>query len=238
MSNGIYCALSGAIAQSTALEATATNLANASTTGYQSETPIFHEVLSKTGASPQLRFAALQATALGGERGAVRVTERDLDCALPENVFLAVQSAGGERYTRNGSLQVLPDGALQVAGHPVLSEAGTPISVTPGAAASISPDGEILVAGEVAGRLKLVSFPDAAYLSHEGATLLAATATSGPATAATGKLVPGALEESNASPVKGMTDLMSAQRMFEAFQRAIDAFNDADRRCATTVAGV
>ena len=236
MSNGIYCALSGAIAQSTALEATANNLANASTAGYQSETPIFHEVLSRAGTSDELHFTAVRATALGGERGAVRVTDRALDCALPEGVFLAVQAPGGERYTRNGSLRVLPDGALEASGHPVLSEAGTPITVPLGAAASLSAEGEVIVAGEVAARLKLVSFSAPGYLAHEGATLLAGTPSSGAATAASGPLVPGALEESNASPVKGMTDLMSAQRLFEAFQRAIDAFNDADRRAATTIA--
>ena len=35
-----------------------------------------------------------------------------------------------------------------------------------------------------------------------------------------------------------MTDLVTASRTFEAFQRVIDAFRDADRKVTTTVPGV
>ena len=48
------------------------------------------------------------------------------------------------------------------------------------------------------------------------------------------RLTVGALEESNASPVTAMTEMLSATRMFEAFQRAIQTFHEADRRVATT----
>ena len=46
MSKGIYVALSGAVAQENALEATASNIANASTTGYQRLRPVFRQVLA------------------------------------------------------------------------------------------------------------------------------------------------------------------------------------------------
>ena len=45
----------------------------------------------------------------------------------------------------------------------------------------------------------------------------------------------GRLEQSNASAVKAMTDLMTATRMFEAMQRAITTFSSVNRRLVTTV---
>ena len=46
MSDGIYVALSGAIAQASSLDTTATNLANASTDGYQRVRTVFREALA------------------------------------------------------------------------------------------------------------------------------------------------------------------------------------------------
>lgn len=238
MGDGIYCALSGALAQQTALDATATNLANASTAGYRTETPIFREVLRQAGPMGTLRFAEVQATAMSSDPGALRSTGRDLDVALPDKVFLAVQTDAGERYTRAGSLQVRPDGTLSTKdGRPVLSDKDAPIKLPPGAAPLISSSGEISTKDGPLGRLKLVSFAEPAWLVHEGSTLLASTNDSGQATAAAAEITVGALEDSNASPVAAMTQLLSASRMFDAFQRAIETFHESDRRVATTTPG-
>jgi flagellar basal body rod protein FlgG len=48
----------------------------------------------------------------------------------------------------------------------------------------------------------------------------------------------GTLEESNANVVGSMTELVDASRTFEAFQRVIDAFRDADRAAVTTLPSV
>jgi flagellar basal body rod protein FlgG len=50
-----------------------------------------------------------------------------------------------------------------------------------------------------------------------------------------GPIQVGQVEESNANVVGAMTDLVTATRTFEAFQRVIDAFRDADRKVVTTV---
>jgi len=57
MSDGIYAALSGAVAQGMALDSTATNVANAATAGYHGQRPVFHEMLSRAGGST-LRYTA------------------------------------------------------------------------------------------------------------------------------------------------------------------------------------
>ena len=95
---------------------------------------------------------------------------------------------------------------------------------------SISEEGDVLADGEPLARIKLVSFREPPLLSKEGALLFAPTAPSGQPEIASGKLRVGELEESNANPVVAMTELLATSRLFDAFQRAIDTFRDADRR--------
>lgn len=237
MSKGIYTALSGAIASSTALDVTAENLANASTAGFRKLRPVFREVLERESA-PRLspahgHFTQIGSTAIDATPGALRTTGRSLDVALPEGAFIAVSAAGGgEQYSRAGSLVVSADGALTLGGAPVVDESGQPILVGVGDASdvSIASDGAVLRGADPVGRLKIVTFDAPSALSPVGGTLYAATPESGEATVTSTELAVGALEESNASPIDAMSELVKATRTFEAYERAIDAFRDADRR--------
>ena len=60
MGDGIYAALSGAIAHQTSLETTATNLSNASTAGFRAIRPVFQEVLAREeGPGQPVRFSTV-----------------------------------------------------------------------------------------------------------------------------------------------------------------------------------
>ncbi len=239
MSRGIYVALSGAVAQETALESTAQNLANASTPGYQKNRAVFREVLAgATNNSKQsrLRYAAIDGNGVDATRGALRSTGRALDVALPENVYLAVTTPGGERYTRAGALTMTADGSLcTVGGAKLVKGDGKPIVLDRNAGEPvIGPDGTVSQNGSAVAKVRLVS-ADAATLAHEGAGLLVART---PPTAAKNAILEvGTLEESNATPMAAMTELVTATRTFEAFQRMIDTFGEIDRRVLTTVPG-
>ena len=87
-------------------------------------------------------------------------------------------------------------------------------------------------------RVKLVSFPQPQNLTHDQGPLLISSAASGSATPAKGPVQVGLIEESNANDVGAMTDLVTASRTFEAFQRNIDTFREADRKVVTTVPDV
>ena len=116
MSDGIYVALSGAIAQSTSLDVTAANLANAGTDGYQRNRPVFREELMRAGSGssePGSRYTSIASTQLDTTRGALRPTGNALDFSMPEGTYLSVSTARGERYTRAASLSVSRDGTLQ-----------------------------------------------------------------------------------------------------------------------------
>lgn len=239
MSKGVYSALSGAVATQVALDTTAQNLANSSTAGYQRLRPIFREALAvaqrpnapRDPATP--RFTAPRGTVIDLSPGVRRQTGRPLDVALPDRTFLAVSTARGERYTRAGEIEVSPEGTLRAGGGDLVSEDGTPIQVDPAAEVEIGADGQVSANGEALARIKLVEFQEPRLLTLEGAALFSANQQSGTPTIASGELATGQLEESNASPVVAMTDLLTASRLFDAYQRAIDTFRDADRKIVT-----
>lgn len=236
MSHGIYSALSGAVAQETLLETTANNLANASTTGYQASRVVFHEALARAAAGqPGLRFSEVSGTVIDLSPGELRETGRPLDIALAPGDFLAVSTPRGERYTRAGGLSLGADGILRASsGDPILREDGKPARAAAGAALTIGTDGALRAGGAPAGRLRIVSFPTPAALERDGGPLLGPGGAGAPAPSAQ-RIRVGVLEGSNASPVRGMTELLQSTRLFEAFQRAIEAFHEADQKVISTV---
>src|SRR6478672_3388640 len=102
MSDGIYSALAGAIAQERTLSVVANNVANANTTGFQGDRVAFSEIAAKqTGAQQQpLRFVSLDQTRIDMQSGGIEFTGNPLDLALQGDAYFAVQAPGGERYTR------------------------------------------------------------------------------------------------------------------------------------------
>jgi flagellar basal-body rod protein FlgF len=240
VADGIYVALSGAIAQSTNLDTTAANLANASTDGYQRVRTVFREELSRAGTKePGSHYALLDGTRLDTTRGALRPTGNALDFAMPEGTYLAVSTPRGERYTRAASLSVGIDGGLRTAhGDAVLGEDGKPIKVAGNSSAlRIDNSGQLWNGSDVTAHIRLVTFAQPQDLAHDQGPLLAATPAAGSPSPSRGPLEIGQIEESNSNVVGAMTDLVSATRTFEAFQRVIDAFRDADRKVVTTVQG-
>ncbi len=237
MSDGIYAALSGAIAHQTSLESAATNLANSSTTGYRAIRPVFQEVLAKEGAEKdRIHFSSVTSTSVDTSSGGLKRTDRPLDIAMGQNTFLAVDTPTGERYTRAGSLMVAPDGALMTQnGHPVLNEVQTPLEgIPPNANVTITDAGEVKADGQSVGFLRLVTFDRPKDLTYEGAHLVSAE-NAGALNVSDEPITVGVLEQSNASPVRAVTDLMMATRMFDAMERAISTINTVDKRLVTSV---
>lgn len=241
MTDGMWPALSGALAQQRLLDVTANNVANASTPGFRGDTLAFREVLGRaTGmAGKQLRYTRVDTQSLDRSVGTVETTGRALDVALPAEGFLVVQTPRGERYTRSGQLRVGSDLLLRTAeGSTVLADNHRPIQIANAAAADkihVGEDGTVSVDGASVGRLLLVDFADAAALEKDAPTVLRATDKSGAARQAAVKVMSGALESSNVSAVKGMVDLVTISRAFDACQRVLDGMREADKRGIASV---
>jgi len=71
MGNGIYIALSGAVAQSSALDVVANNVANASTTGFRADRLAFTKALGQAKAKDQA-YVQVAATRSASSAGAIK----------------------------------------------------------------------------------------------------------------------------------------------------------------------
>ncbi|MCU0674524.1 MAG: flagellar hook-basal body protein [Myxococcota bacterium] len=240
MSDGIWSALSGAVAQQRSLEVVANNVANVNTVGFRADRVVFREVLSQVapdGPAPaSLRFVAVDETVADRSAGALQDTGHPLHAALEGDGYFAVRTPAGERYTRAGAWSTDDAGTVRTAdGHAVLIDdprGPRPLELPRGyRELSLSERGEVVVDGTNLGRLRVVSFAEAP--DKEGLTLF-----TGRAPRAIGEDVrvrQGFLESANVNAVAGMNELITVNRSFEAFQKVIDGFRALDERTARDV---
>jgi flagellar basal body rod protein FlgG len=244
MSTGIWAAASGTLAQASALDVAANNIANASTPGFRADRTIFRQQLVQAmgnDGTRSLRYALVQTVEPDQAQGEFTRTDRPLDVALTDpQALLVVSTPRGERYTRAGSLQLKSDGTLVTTqGDPLLGTNRQPLRVNPNAReVKVSPNGSLQVDGEDTGnRLLTVTFPNPTTLQKEGQILLRAGPGSGGPRSVTTTLETGVLERSNASAIQSMSDLVTTSRQFEIMTRIMEAFSAADRRAATDIIG-
>lgn len=265
-SKGIFSAVSGAMAQSSRLDTIANNLANVNTTGFKKDRQVFSEYLTsfekqndviqvpRVPASIE-SFYDMQGgdtayvnpagTYTNFEQGALRSTGSPLDVAIEGKGFFEVSAPQGLRFTRSGSFQIDAAGRLVTKeGFPVLREGqGGPaqrIIQTSSRNLTISKGGEIFDGGNNIGKLAVSTFAVDDDLQKVGGSLygLKGNAVSGPVPAPEAKLAQGFLEGSNVNVVEEMTDMITANRVFEAAQQAIKATDQMDDKLINTVGKV
>lgn len=244
-SNGIYPALSGAVAQSQALDNVSNNLANVSTTGFRAQRLNFREVLSRAQparAKNDQRFVQIGTAQSDPAPGLVRPTEQPGDVALSGPGLLAVRTPAGERYVRSATLSRDGTGRLRTAtGQEVLGADGNPIVLADGGAGalSIGRRGELFVQGRAAAQLRVVEFPRPQALGHAGNDLYVANGASGAPTAAQAtEVLDQHLEAANVSPLRAMTEVISTARQYEALHRVIETFREVDSAAARDLASI
>lgn len=241
MSSGIWVAASGASSQMRALDATANNLANATTPGFKADRTLFQEHLVRAALSGQsrdaMRYGGVSGIRADLSAGPLKVTQRPLDVAVEGDGYFVVRTPEGDRYTRAGAFHLDAAGTLATPqGYPVLSAAGQPLQVgQDDGQIGIGEDGVVRAGDEEYGSLRVVRFPNPAALEKQGDQTFRALPAAGAAQVVPTTLQSGALELPNVSVVKGMTDLVSASRAFETLQRAVEVFSDLERRAATDI---
>ncbi len=231
MGNGIYVAMSGAVAQDRALDVVANNVANARTTAYKAERLAFNEVLNEKG---ELSYVDAERTALDGTGGALVATDNPLDLALDGDGWFAVETPQGTRYTRDGAFSlndanILVDGS----GNAVRGAGGAEILVPPDAAdISIDAEGNVFADDDPVGQLEVVRFDDK-QMTREGANLFRAAGR--PVRDELPAVVSGHLESSNFNTVRGMVDLVRISRTYESLHRMIENYRQVDQRTARDI---
>ena len=228
MENMLLVGLSRQMTLERQMDVVANNVANVNTTGYKADKSLFQEFLMPgahednfSGRDNRVSFVQDRATFHDFSQGPSEQTKNPLDVVVDGKGFLVVQTPRGERYTRDGSLQINSQGQLVTAsGNPVLGNAG-PIVFQPGDKdITISADGGVSVLegvnriDSIRGKLRVVSFDKIQKLSKQGNNLYSAKdgAVAQPDT--TSKLRQGFVEKSNVNAVAEMSRMIEVTRAY------------------------
>jgi len=252
MENASLVGLSRQIALSRELDVVANNIANLNTTGYKSDTTVFHEFLMPgvrsnqfRGADRQVSFVQDRATWIDFSQGAVQPTGNPLDVAISGNAFLTVQTPRGERYTRNGALQINGQGQLVTSeGLQVVGQNGPIVFQPNDREISIGIDGTISVregqatADAQRGKLKLASFAQPRSLQKDGTSTYMAPAGVTPREPTDAKVTQGAIEKSNVQSVTEMTRMVEITRTYTQIAQILQNQSDMRRSAIDKLAEV
>jgi flagellar basal-body rod protein FlgG len=246
MSDALYIAATGMHAQQTQVDTIANNLANMGTVGFKKSRVAFEPLMPQPQTATSVEAPAAQLRGMGVavpgvtpdfSAGEMKQTQRELDVAIRGKGFLEVELPDGTRaYSRHGALNVNADGLL-------VTSAGMPLS----AAVRIPADAEsILISGDGrirakqqhveemidVGFIELAQFVNETALQPAGDNLYLSTEGSGEALYANpgehgaGTIAQGHLEASNVQMVEELTNLMVAQRAYEASSKVLQAADE------------
>ncbi|MFZ3228758.1 MAG: flagellar basal-body rod protein FlgF [Pseudobdellovibrio sp.] len=183
---GIYTALSGALAQTTKIDTIANNIANVNTTGFKKDQQTFSEYLTSAEKEPEViqvprvpasiesfydinggdkSYVDAAGTYTNFEQGSMKNTGGKLDVAIDGPGFFEVNTPSGVRLTRAGNFTVDGNGQLVTKdGHAVLLEGENltspeerTVRFSGKASISISDGGEVFDGNERIGKLSLVN---------------------------------------------------------------------------------
>ena len=252
MENGSLVGLSRQIALARELDVVANNIANLNTTGYKSDTTVFHEFLMPgvrsnqfRGADRQVSFVQDRATWIDFSQGAVQPTGNPLDVAISGNAFLTVQTPRGERYTRNGALQINSQGQLVTSeGLQVIGQNGPIVFQPNDREISIGIDGTISVregqntTDSQRGKLKLASFDQPQRLQKDGTSTYMASPGVTPQVPVNVRVNQGAIEKSNVKSVMEMTRMVEVTRAYTQIASMLQQQSDTRKTAIDKLAEV
>lgn len=255
MENALLVGLSRQVALARELDVVANNIANLNTTGFKADGAVFEEFIGQTaraadlnGKDARISFVRDRATWVDLSQGTMERTSNALDVAIEGNGFLAVQTPRGERYTRNGALQVNATGELVTSeGYTVLGESGPIRFQANDRGTTISHDGTISVreGSDAAkesqrGKLRLVTFNRAGQLQKDGAGTFAAPSgvTAQPADITKTRVVQGSIEKSNVRSVVEMTRMIEVTRSYTQVANLLQQQSEMQRNAIDKLAEV
>jgi flagellar basal-body rod protein FlgF len=251
MENALLIGLSRQTILERQLDVVANNIANVNTAGFKADSSLFEEYLMPgahednfVGGDRRLSYVQDRGTFHDLSQGPVEQTKNPLDLAISGNAFLVVQTAAGERYTRDGGLQLNSQGQLvTAAGNPVLGGSGPIVLQPTDHDVNVSPDGTITVVegtgrtDSIRGKLRLVSFADAQKLLKEGSNLYSAS--EGAAQADTKSQVEqGYIEKSNVNAVTEMSRMIEVTRAYTQIATMLQQESDLHKSAIEKLADV
>ena len=248
MIRAMYTAISGLKAHQIKLDVIGNNIANVNTVGFKKSQASFQEVFSQTtaGASgPQEGIKGginPQQVGLGVSIGSIRVnhepgsaqrTDYPLDFYIGGDGYFIVKDGLKEFYTRAGNFDLDKDGTLVTSQGLKVQGTEGDIKILPKYDSfSVNQLGEIVGVDKDGNqtpiaKLALAKFNNASGLSKEGSNNFSKTSNSGdpvkgaPAGVGYGNIIVGSIEMSNVDLANEFTEMITAQRGFQANSRVI-----------------
>lgn len=235
MDNTLYVGLSRQMTLRRELDIVANNMANADTAGFKVESLM---VGTEPGAPAQTaqaprpaKFVLDRGLARDFGQGVLNETGNDFDFAIEGDAFFRVQTAEGERYTRNGQFTIDDQGQLtSQAGQVVLGDGGPIVVDFKKGPVAVGADGTVSQGQEIIGKLAVYRFDDRASLEKTGDNLFRNVSNLQPQAAPDAKVRQGMLEGSNVKPILEMTRLIEISRAYESVTRMMESANELTRR--------
>ena len=253
MENTLLVGLSRQVTLERQLDVVANNVANINTNGFKANRSLFEEYLRSPAhednfqrADRRVSFVHDRATFHDFAAGPSEQTKNPLDVAIDGNAFLVVQTAAGERYTRDGGLQINNQGQLVTAsGDAVLGTSGPIVFQPTDKAINIAADGNITVleginssTDSVRGKLRLVSFADPQKLVKEGGNLYSAGQGVVAQPDTTSQVRQGFIEKSNVNSVHEMSRMIEITRTYTQISAMLQQQHDLHRTAVEKLADV
>ena len=252
MENTLLVGLSRQMTLERQMDVVANNVANINTTGFKADRSLFEEFL-KSGAHEdnfmrsdrRVSFVQDRATLHDFAAGPSEQTKTPLDVTIDGNAFLVVQTPAGERYTRDGSLQINNQGQLVTAGgNPVMGVSGPIVFQPTDKEINIASDGNVTVlegtgrTDSVRGKLRLVSFADAQKLVKEGGNLYSAGQGVAAQPDITSRVRQGFIEKSNVNSVHEMSRMIEITRTYTQISALLQQQSDLHKSAIEKLADV
>ncbi len=241
MDRMLFVAMSGATETMLAQTNNNNNMANANTPGFLQDLNQFRSMPVFGEGHPTRVYAMNERPATNFSKGQMQQTGNDLDIAVNDQGWIAVQSPdGSEAYTRRGDLKVNANGILtNGAGLPVIGNGG-PIALPPEGKIEIGSDGSITIrpigstpeALAVIDRIKLVN-PATQDLvkGDDGLMRLKEGNDADPDAGVT--VVSGTIESSNVNVVDSLVTMIELSRRYEAQVKMMKTAKEIDESAAT-----
>ncbi|BAB06168.1 flagellar basal body rod protein FlgG [Halalkalibacterium halodurans] len=248
MLRSMYSGISGMRNFQTKLDVIGNNIANVNTFGYKKGRTTFQDMVSQQlagatapganrgGVNPRQVGLGMQLASIDNvhTQGSLQNTNRELDLGISGDGFFQVQDGDTFYYTRSGNFYFDQQGTIVNAqGLRLMDTNGNPITVpTTAQSFSIGQDGTVTYIDEdgdlqEAGMVRLVNFANPEGLAKAGANLYLVSANSGAplftsaGNGGTGDIIAGTLEMSNVDLSEEFTEMIVAQRGFQANTRII-----------------
>lgn len=253
MENTLLVALSRQMVLERQMDVVANNVANANTNGFKADKSLFEEFLRSgahednfVGSDRRVSFVNDRATIRDFASGPNLQTGNPLDVAINGNGFLVVQTPAGERYTRDGALQINAQGQLVTNGGNLVLGTNGPITFqSTDRDINVSADGTITVregtvtqVDSIRGKLRLVTFNNPQQLVKEGANLFTAPAGVAAQPDTLSRVNQGFIEKSNVNVVTEMTRLMEVTRTYQSVASLMQQQNDLRKSAIQMLADV